>query len=79
MAYIQKNFHRIDEPSIYGYIPLPVSDKNEIKHPAVYLAADLAFTKYGDNYRQPWLIVRMADMQTIYPTLKPVFYRQKTD
>jgi len=42
------------------------------------LADDLAFTKYGDNYRQPWMIVRMADMQTIYPTLRPSFFRRKT-
>ena len=77
--YIQKNFYHIDAPSIYGDILLYVNDKNEIKHSAVYLADDLAFTKYGDNYRQPWMIVRMADMQTMYPTLRPVFYRRTTE
>jgi len=77
--YIQKNFYRIDAPSIYGDILLYVNDKNEIKHSAVYLADDLAFTKYGDNYRQPWMIVRLADMQTMYPTLKPFYYRRKVD
>jgi hypothetical protein len=77
--YIQKNFYRIDAPSIYGDILLYVNDKSEIKHSAVFLADDLAFTKYGDNYRQPWMIVRLADMQTMYPSLRPVFYRRKTD
>ena len=76
--YLQKNFYRIDAPSIYGDILLYVNDHSEIKHSAVFLADDLAFTKYGDNYRQPWMIVRLADMQTVYPTLKPVFYRRKT-
>ena len=76
---IQKNFYRIDAPSIYCDILLYVNDKNEIKHSAVFLADDLAFTKYGDNYRQPWMIVRMADMQTMYPALRPVFYRRKTE
>ncbi len=77
--YIQKNFYRIDSPSIYGDILLYMNDKNEIKHSAVFLADDLAYTKYGNNYRQPWMIVRMADMQTMYPTLKPFFYRRKVD
>ena len=55
------------------------NDRSEIKDSAVYLADDLAFTKYGDNYRQPWMIVRIADMQAMYPTLKPLFYRKKTE
>jgi hypothetical protein len=55
------------------------NDRSEIKHSAVYLADDLAFTKYGDNYRQPWMIVRIANMQAMYPTLKPLFYRKKTE
>jgi len=79
VEYITKNFYRIDAPSIYGDVVLYANDKNEIKHSAVYLADDLAFTKYGDNYRQPWMIVRIADMQTMYPALKPVFYRRKID
>jgi len=79
VEYIQKNFYRIDVPSIYGDIVLYVNDKNEIKHSAVFLADDLAFTKYGNNFRQPWMIVRMADMQTMYPNLWPVFYRRKVD
>ncbi len=77
--YIQKNFYRIDGPSLYGDVILFANDHNEIKHSAVFLADDLAFTKYGNNYRQPWMIVRIADMQTMYPSLKPMFYRKKTN
>jgi hypothetical protein len=77
--YIKSNYYPIDSPSIYGDILLFANDKSEIKHSAVYLADDLAFTKYGNNYRQPWMIVRIADMQAMYPGLKPVFYRKKTD
>jgi|GEM_PF-692998 len=79
VEYIKKYFYRIDAPSVYGDIVLYANDKSEIKHSAVYLADDLAFTKYGDNYRQPWMLVRIADMQTMYPALRPVFYRRKTD
>lgn len=77
--YIKRNFYQIDSPSIYGDILLYINDKKEIKHSAVYLADDLAFTKYGDNSRQPWMIVRFADMQAMYPTLKPVYMRLKRD
>ena len=77
--FIRKNFYRIESPSIYGDLLLYANDRGEIRHSAVYLADDLAFTKYGDNYRQPWMIVRIADMQAMYPTLSPLFYRKKTD
>ena len=79
VEYIQKKFYAIDAPSIYGDLVLYANDKQEIKHSAVFLADDLCFTKYGDNYRQPWMIVRLADMQTMYPTLKPFYYRRKVD
>jgi len=77
--YIKKNYYRIDAPSIYGDILLFANDQEQINHSAVYLADDLAFTKYGNNYRQPWMIVRLADMQTMYPALKPFYYRRKVD
>ena len=48
-----------------------MNEKAEIKHSAVSLAADLYFTGYGNNNSQPWIIVRMSDMQAEYPTLKP--------
>jgi hypothetical protein len=77
--YIKQNFYQIDSPSIYGDVILYANEKTEIKHSAVFLADDLAFTKYGNNHRQPWMIVRLADMQAMYPALKPFFYRRKVD
>ena len=77
--YIEKNLYQIDAPSVYGDILLFADKKEEIKHSAVYLADDLAFTKYGNNYRQPWMIVHIADMQAVYPALKPLYFRHKTD
>jgi len=79
IEYIKKNLYQIDAPSIYGDILLYANARQEIKHSAVFLADDICFTKYGDNYRQPWMIVRMADMQTMYPTLKPFYYRRKVN
>jgi len=77
--YIKKTFYQIDAPSRYGDIVVYVDDKMAIKHSAVFLADDLAFTKYGFNYRQPWMIVRLADMQTMYPAASPLYFRRRTE
>jgi hypothetical protein len=75
--YLKKNYYPVETASVYGDLLLLANDRNEIKHSAVYLADDLAFTKYGNNYRQPWLVARIADMQAMYPGLKVLYYRQK--
>jgi hypothetical protein len=76
--YIRENFHPIDAPSQYGDVVLYVDEKMAIKHSAVFLADDLAFTKYGANYRQPWMIVRLSDMHITYPTTKEMYIRRNT-
>ncbi len=80
--YIKKNFYQIAAPSLYGDILLLMNDRNEIKHSAVYLADDLVFTKNGNNYRQPWMLMRIADLLATYPNtppMKPIYMRRKTD
>ncbi len=79
LQYIKNNYYQISTPSVYGDIVLFMNEKAEIKHSAIYLAADLYFTKYGNNNSQPWMIVRMSDMQAEYPTLKPYFMRLKSE
>lgn len=78
VQFLQSNYYRIDAPTIYGDLILMMNDRNEIKHSAVYLADDLVYTKYGNNHTQPWMIVRIPDMQTAYSQLKPVYFRKKT-
>ena len=79
VQYIKHNYYGIATPAVYGDIVLFMNDKEQIKHSAVYLADDLYFTKYGFNNSQPWMIVRMSDMQAEYSTLKPYFMRRNTD
>jgi hypothetical protein len=55
-----------------GDILLLMNDKNEIKHSAVYLADDLVFTKNGNNYRQPWMIMHIPDLLATYPNSPPM-------
>jgi hypothetical protein len=80
--YIQKNYYQIAAPSLYGDILLLMNEKNEIKHSATYLADDLVYTKNGNNYRQPWMLMRIADLLATYPSTPPmraVYMRRKTD
>jgi hypothetical protein len=82
VEYIRKNFYQIAAPSIYGDILLLVNDKDEVKHSAVFLADDIVFTKNGNNYRQPWMLMRIPDLLATYPAtpaMKPIYMRRKTD
>ena len=82
VQYIKKNYYQISGPSMYGDILLLLNDKNEVKHSAMYLADDLVFTKNGDNYRQPWMLMHIPDLLATYPAvpaMKPVYMRLKTD
>jgi hypothetical protein len=75
---IQANYYKIDQANLYGDVILFMNDKQEIKHSAVFIADDLAFTKYGNSHTQPWMFVRISDMQEHYPGLKLYYMRKKT-
>jgi len=80
--YIQKNFYQIATPSLYGDVLLLMNSKNEIKHSAVFLADDLVYTKNGNNYRQPWMIMRISDLLATYPSdppMRAVYMRRNAD
>jgi hypothetical protein len=82
VQYIQKNYYEIAAPSLCGDILLLMNEKNEVKHSAVFLADDLVFTKNGNNYRQPWMLMRIPDLLATYPDnppMKPVYMRRRTD
>ncbi len=78
VQYINSNYYEIDQPNLYGDLILFMNDKQEIKHSAVYVADELAFTKYGNSYTQPWMLVRISNMQEHYPGLKLHYMRKKT-
>ena len=68
--------------SQYGDILLLMNEKQEVKHSAVFIADDIVFTKNGNNYRQPWMLMRIPDLLTTYPAtppMKTVYMRRKTD
>jgi len=81
VAYLRKNYYQIAAPSQYGDLLLLLNDKNEVKHSAVYLADDLVFTKNGNNYRQPWMLMHIPDLLATYPAtpaMKTLYMRLKS-
>lgn len=82
VEYIRKNYYQISAPSICGDVLLLMNDRDEVKHSAVFLADDLVFTKNGNNYRQPWMIMHIPDLLATYPASPPmraIYMRRKTD
>ena len=82
VQYLQNNYYQIAAPSQYGDILLLMNGRNEIKHSAMFLADDLVFTKNGNNYSQPWMLMRIPDLLATYPAtpaMKPVYMRRKTE
>lgn len=80
--HIRKNFYQIAAPSLYGDIVLFMNDRQEVKHSAVYIADDIVFTKNGNNYRQPWMLMRIPDLLATYPATPPmkvIYMRRKID
>lgn len=82
IKYIGDNFYQIAAPSVYGDVLLVMNERNEIKHSAVFLADDLVFTKNGNNYRQPWMIMHIPDLLATFPAspaIRAVYLRHKSD
>lgn len=81
---LNRDYHRIFEPSQLGDLILLTTPNEVAVHAAVYIADDLVFTKNGYHYTQPWICMRMRDMQDTYhvryPNLtgiRPVYFRKK--
>jgi hypothetical protein len=79
IRYLDQNFYPIAQPGICGDVLLFKNSKGQIRHSAVYIAADLVFTKNGKNCLTPWVFMRIADLQAMYSNCNIVYFRNKTD
>jgi hypothetical protein len=79
LRHIDKSFYKIAQPALHGDVLLFKNNQGEIRHSAVYLAADLVFSKFGKNYTTPWTIMRIADLQALYSNCNIVYLRSKAD
>jgi hypothetical protein len=77
--YAEEHFYNIARPGLCGDVLLFKNLQGQIRHAAVYLAADLVFTKLGKNCAMPWTIMRIADLQAMYSNCNIIYLRAKTD
>jgi hypothetical protein len=68
------------KPTRYGDLIFLTNENGQIIHSAVYIAADLVFTKNGNNFKEPWVLMRMKDLLQTYLVTDParaVAFRSK--
>jgi hypothetical protein len=65
-SYIASQYGPIERPSRLGDLILFLDKQGHPVHAAVYIAGDLAFTKNGLNWKQPWTLMRLKDLAANY-------------
>jgi hypothetical protein len=81
VSFLQTNYYRIAQPGLLGDRIFLVDDRGNAIHSAVYIADNIVFTKNGNNFTQPWTLMRLDDLVATYSQLeKPpqtIVYRSK--
>jgi len=80
-SYIEQNYYPIAAASAYGDLIFVLDAKGGVIHSAVYIASDLVFTKNGKSFGQPWLLMHLNDLISLYssgPSPKIMYYRSNS-
>jgi hypothetical protein len=64
--YLLSHYYKIGKPSAYGDLVFLLDKNGNSIHSAVYLADDIVFTKNGNNYAQPWMLMHLKDLLAEY-------------
>ena len=78
--YLLSHYYKIGKPTAYGDLIFLLNKNGDATHSAVYLADDIVFTKNGNNYAQPWMLMHLKDLLAEYTTASApevVVYRNK--
>lgn len=65
-SYVKTNYYPVAQPSSYGDIVFLLDNNGNAIHSAVYIADDIVFTKNGNNYAQPWVLMRLPHLLALY-------------
>lgn len=63
---LKSDYHSVERNPTFGDIVALSNGANQIFHTCVYLAEDFVFTKNGADPEQPWVIMKLPDMLTLY-------------
>lgn len=78
---IRSQYYPIQDDPTFGDLLWITNDRGRMVHVAVYIAADIVFTKNGAHFAQPWVLMHMRDMLAFFTSGKPlqiVAYRLKS-
>jgi hypothetical protein len=64
--FLSVDCYEVARPNIYGDIIVFLDAHRVAVHSALYLADDIVFTKNGNNFAQPWMLMRLKDLQAKY-------------
>ncbi len=79
-AFVKSNYYPVAQPTAYGDIVFLLDSDGNAIHSAVYIADDIVFTKNGNNYAQPWILMRLPNLLALYSitdTPRIACYRNK--
>lgn len=68
VAYLKTNYYQIAKPIAYGDRIFLLDKNGNAIHSAVFLAEDIVFTKNGNNFAQPWMLMRLKNLVAEYTT-----------
>ena len=80
VAYLGANYYQVAKPTRYGDLVFLLDDNGNAIHSGVYLADDIIFTKNGNNYMEPWMLMRLKTLMatySVYGTPHLVVYRDR--
>lgn len=78
--FVQTNYYSIAKPTAYGDIIFLLDKNGGAIHSAVHIADDIVFTKNGNNFAQPWILMRLSKLVALYTVTespKIAVYRRK--
>jgi hypothetical protein len=80
VQYLTSHYYQVAKPTRYGDLVFLLDDSGNAIHSGVYLADDILFTKNGNNYMEPWMLMRLKNMLAAYSaggTPHVVVYRDR--
>ena len=71
VEFLKSHYYLIGKATNYGDRVFLLDKNGNAIHSAVYLADDIVFTKNGNNYTQPWMLMHLKDLIAEYTTDAP--------
>lgn len=69
VPYLKQRYYQVAKATRYGDLIFLLDENGNAIHSAVYIADDIVFTKNGNNYMEPWMLMRLKNLLANYAVL----------